>query len=86
MDILQYFDMGLFGFGKSKIDRRKEDWIIEGKNWYEDGNSLSNLGKDREAIACYDKALSLDSKNWDAWTNKGNSLAKLGKDEETIEC
>jgi len=86
MGILESLDMGLFGFGKSKIDKRKEDWIIQGKDWYDKGNSLAKLGKDQEAIACYDKALSLDSANWGAWTNKGNSLAKLGKDEETIVC
>ena len=86
MDILQYLDMGLFGFGKSKIDKRKEDWIIEGKNWYDQGNSLAKLGKDEEAIACYDKTISLDSTHCGAWNNKGHSLSKLGKDEESIVC
>ena len=78
--------MGLFGFGKSKIDKRKRDWIVEGKNWLNKGNSLANLKKFEEAIACYDKTLSLDSTNWEAWGNKGNALSKLGKDEESIVC
>ena len=38
MGILEYLDMGLFGFGKSKIDERKEDLIIQGKDWYDKGN------------------------------------------------
>ncbi|MBT7473039.1 MAG: tetratricopeptide repeat protein, partial [Nitrosopumilus sp.] len=78
--------MGLFGFGKSKIDKRKEDWVVEGKNWCDRGTSLDNLGKNEEAIACYDEALSLDSTNCDAWTSKGNSLSELGKDDESIVC
>ena len=86
MDILQCLDMGLFGFGKSKIDKRKEDWVIEAKNWCDQGNSLAKLGKDQEAIACYDKALSLDSEDLRALFNKGNALANLKKFEESIEC
>ena len=78
--------MGLFGFGKSKIDKRKKDWIIESADWSNKGNELAKLGKDQEAIECYDKAISLDSTNWRAWSNKGNELAKLGKDEESIVC
>ena len=71
--------MGLFGFGKSKIDKRKEDWIIESTHWYDKGNALAKLGKDEEAIECYDKSVSLDSTNWRAWSNKGNALTKLEK-------
>ena len=38
--------MGLFGFGKSKIDKRKKDWIIESADWSNKGNELAKLGKD----------------------------------------
>ena len=37
--------MGLFGFGKSKIDKRKEDWIIESIHWYDKGNGIGQTRK-----------------------------------------
>jgi len=39
---------------------------------YEKGIALAKLGKDEEAIVCFDKS--------------GIALAKLGKDEEAIVC
>jgi len=47
--------------------------------WNNKGITLQNLGKNEEAIRCYDKALEIDPKDVDAWYNKGLSLNNLGK-------
>ena len=78
--------MGLFGFGKSKIDKRKKDWIIESVDWCNKGNALAKLGKDEEAIECYNQVIRFNSKDPNGWFNRGNSLANLKKFEEAITC
>ena len=78
--------MGLFGFGKSKIDKRKRDWIVEGKNWLNKGNSLANLKKFEEAIACYDEVIKKNPKYPSVFRHKGMALQKLGRDKEAKHC
>ncbi|RIE15397.1 tetratricopeptide repeat protein, partial [Candidatus Cryosericum septentrionale] len=54
--------------------------------WYAKGFSLHSLGRDEEAILCYDKALELDPCNVNAWYNKSVCLAGLGRSEESFLC
>jgi tetratricopeptide (TPR) repeat protein len=49
------------------------------------GNALYKQGKYQEAIAYYDKALSIDPNHANALNNKGLSLVYLGKYQEAIE-
>lgn len=56
------------------------------EEWCSNGNALYNLAKYQEAIACYDRALEIDTKNADAWNNKGFSLSILGKYDEAMVC
>lgn len=42
------------------------------------------VGKYREAVKSYDKALELDPKKTEAWYNKGFAFVKLGKYGEVI--
>ena len=53
--------------------------------WWDEGNSFQNLGKDHEAIRCYDKALEIDPEYAYALNNKAVSLQNLGKDYEAIQ-
>ena len=53
---------------------------------YELGNSLDDLGRKEEAIACYDDALKIKPDFHEALNNKGNALAGLGRHQEAIEC
>jgi tetratricopeptide (TPR) repeat protein len=50
------------------------------------GCVLTNLGKDEEAIKCYDKAIEIDPSNAEIWTNKCGALFNLGRDKEAIKC
>jgi tetratricopeptide (TPR) repeat protein len=62
--------------------------------WSELAFYLDEVERYDEAIACYDQALALDSKdadaldskNADAWFNKGNSLDRLQRYDEAIAC
>jgi tetratricopeptide (TPR) repeat protein len=60
--------MGLFG--KSKEDKQEE--------WYVKGEALSELGQYEESIACFDKALEINTKNIPtiahAWYMKSQSF------------
>jgi serine/threonine protein kinase len=50
------------------------------------GAALSNLGRNKEALGYFDKALEI-LPNFDAaWLNKGVVLAKMGRDEEALKC
>jgi tetratricopeptide (TPR) repeat protein len=53
---------------------------------YNKGSALNNLGKYKEAIEYYDKALEIDPKFALTLYNKGNALYHLGKYNEAIEC
>ena len=54
--------------------------------WLNKGVALAHLGKPREAIECYDKALEINPKLSDAWNNKGVALKALGRYEEATGC
>ncbi len=49
------------------------------------GNENANLGKYKEAIENYDKAIELNPKYADAYNNRGNAKLHSGKNEEAIE-
>src|SRR3989339_234194 len=50
------------------------------------GIALGNLGRQQEAIACYDKALEIDPRDASVWSNKGAALGNLGIYQEEIAC
>jgi tetratricopeptide (TPR) repeat protein len=56
------------------------------KVWYSKGLALDNLGRHKEAIPYYDKALEIDPNYADALNNKGVALEKLGKYEDATKC
>lgn len=47
--------------------------------WINKGNSLDYLGRYLEAIECYDKAILLDNKHYNAWGNRGIACQRLSK-------
>jgi len=48
--------------------------------------SLSNLGKHKGAIECYDRAIKIDPNYKEAWNGKGVSLRKLGQQKDADRC
>lgn len=54
--------------------------------WSNKGLSLSALGRNEGALACYDRAIELDRRNESAWSNKGVALGEMGRHEEAITC
>jgi hypothetical protein len=50
------------------------------------GQSLLDLDKAEEALACFDEALSLEATNAEALVKKGAALERLRKLNEAIEC
>jgi tetratricopeptide (TPR) repeat protein len=52
--------------------------------WINKGVSLHALGRQEDAIVCYDKAISVEPQSAKAWNNKGNSLVGLGRYEEAL--
>jgi tetratricopeptide (TPR) repeat protein len=54
--------------------------------YFEEGNTLANLGKYEDAIICYDKAIESNNNFALAYNNKGDTLVILGKYEEALNC
>ena len=52
--------------------------IAEDNDWLSVGNLLKQKGNYTGAIAAYNKALEIDSKEKQAWVNKGDALNLLG--------
>jgi tetratricopeptide (TPR) repeat protein len=52
----------------------------------DEGQQLAALGQWEEAIACYDRSLTLDPQNADVWCSKGLCHAALGRLEEAVAC
>jgi tetratricopeptide (TPR) repeat protein len=50
------------------------------------GNALKDMGKDKEAIACFEKAIELNPKYSAAHNNMGNALKDKGQLAEAIVC
>jgi tetratricopeptide (TPR) repeat protein len=54
--------------------------------WYNKGDALSNLGRNDEALDCYEKAIDLDPNFVYAWSGKGWALSNLGRNDEALDC
>lgn len=50
------------------------------------GKTLAEQGQPEQAIACFDKALSLDPRPARAWFRKGEVLFHLGRQEDARAC
>lgn len=53
--------------------------------WYDKACILANMQRFEEALACYDRALTLDPSYAEAWHNRGCALRALRRDEEALE-
>ncbi len=69
--------------GKGQALNPPESEALEAWEWNMRGVSL---GRDEEAIRCYNKALELDPRDAVTWHNKGIALKNLGQYEEAVRC
>gem|GEM_PF-2036550 len=58
----------------------------EVKAWNGKGLAFKALGRNREALASYDRALKIDPQKADVWCNKGNALYSEGRHAEALQC
>ncbi len=56
------------------------------KAFNELGICYENLNKNDDAVAFYEKAITVDPTHADAWFNKGMNLKKLGREKESLPC
>src|SRR5919198_6314221 len=54
--------------------------------WYRKGAALNNLGRYKEALGSFDKAIEINPKLGKAWYNKGSALVELRENTEAIKC
>lgn len=80
-----YMLTGNIGVAISYFDKaltiKKKDYILAGK-W----DCLGSIGKDKEAIKCFDEALRLNRKNSLTYSSKWYSLMGLKKYKEALKC
>ncbi len=50
------------------------------------GLALFGLNHVKEALECFNRALSINSQYPEAWYHKGNALSALGEPDEALEC
>jgi tetratricopeptide (TPR) repeat protein len=55
-------------------------------DWVNKGLSLRALGRNDEAIACFDNALDLDPDSATAWLDKGVAHATMGRHDQSVAC
>jgi eukaryotic-like serine/threonine-protein kinase len=70
--------------GETILPGQRED--MRPIDWVNKGYSLSSLGRDEEAIYCYDQVLKLAPDIEPLLVNKGNSLNHLGRYAEALDC
>ena len=56
-----------------------ESWGIKGK-------VLNELGRDEEALICFDKVLNINPNDLNGWYKKGQTLMKLNRNAEALKC
>jgi tetratricopeptide (TPR) repeat protein len=56
------------------------------EEWFVKGEELINLGKNKEALECYEKALKINPQYVQAWFKKGSCLGSLNRLQEATEA
>src|SRR5262249_16874377 len=59
---------------------------LEVMQWNDTGAALESLERQQDALACYDRALALDSRDDLTWVHRGTVLEALGRTEDAMAC
>ncbi|HUU75696.1 MAG TPA: tetratricopeptide repeat protein [Methanoregulaceae archaeon] len=57
--------------------------VTTAEEWNQRGETHHTIGRYNEAVAAFDKAISIHPENGEAWRNRGLSLAMLGRVNES---
>jgi tetratricopeptide (TPR) repeat protein len=63
-----------------------EPLALDVAGWVNKGLSLRALGRNQEAVECFDNALDLDPDCATAWLDKGVAVGVLGRHAESVSC
>lgn len=70
--------------GRQFVPPRLQEMTPE--DWKRRGICLSNLGRNRESMACYEQAVAVDPKCVTAWVNKASLHGTFGEKDKEMEC
>jgi len=59
---------------------------FEVMQWNDRGAGLESLGRYEDALACYDRALDLNSRDDLTWVHRGTVLEALGRTDDALAC
>jgi len=59
---------------------------LEVMQWNDTGAGLESLGRYQDALACYDRALALNSRDDLTWVHRGTVLEALGRTDDALAC
>ncbi|MEQ8961479.1 MAG: tetratricopeptide repeat protein [Coleofasciculus sp. C2-GNP5-27] len=72
------------GYNQESVPVSNSAIVSDAKFWFNQGVTLSELGRYEEALAHYDQAISLQPDFYQAWCNRGGVLNELGRNEEAL--
>ena len=59
---------------------------LEVVQWNDTGTGLADLARYQDALACYDRALAIDTRYELSWVHRGIALEALGRTEDAMAC
>jgi CHAT domain-containing protein/Tfp pilus assembly protein PilF len=72
------------GYNQTSVPVSNSSTVSDAEFWYNQGVTLYELGRNEEALASFDQAISLQPDYYQAWDNQGAVLIKLGRHKKAL--
>jgi len=72
------------GYNQKSVPVSNSATVSDAEFWFNQGVTLSELGRYEEALANFDQLISLQPNDYQAWNNRGFVLSELGRHEEAL--